>query len=98
MLQHIDVLIEMTCRLHIIIDRSSRPTVYYRSERMIGFNTVYPQCRIMYASGYQICCNWSRLKLSLMGQHTEAPKYHAADKHDTPLSHFKLTLGQPVLL
>jgi len=22
-------------------------------------------------------------------------KYHAADKHDTPPSHFKLTLGQP---
>jgi len=26
------------------------------------------------------------------------PKYHAADKHDTPPSHFKLTLGQPALL
>jgi len=25
-------------------------------------------------------------------------KYHAADKHDTRLSHFKLTLGQPALL
>jgi len=25
------------------------------------------------------------------------PKYHAADKHDTPPSHFKLTLGQPAL-
>jgi len=25
------------------------------------------------------------------------PKYHAADKQDTPLSHFILTLGQPAL-
>jgi len=24
-------------------------------------------------------------------------RYHAADKHDTPPSHFKLTLGQPAL-
>jgi len=41
--------------------------------------------------GGQICCNWSRLKPGLS-------KYHAADKHDTQLSHFKLTLGQPALL
>jgi len=33
--------------------------------------------------------------LDLMCQHT---KVHAADKHDTPPSHFKLTLGQPALL
>jgi len=26
------------------------------------------------------------------------PKYHAADEHDTPPSHIKLTLGQPSLL
>jgi len=26
------------------------------------------------------------------------PKYYAADKHDTPPSHFKPTLGQSVLL
>jgi len=26
------------------------------------------------------------------------PKYHSTDKHDTPTSHFKLTLGQPALL
>jgi len=26
------------------------------------------------------------------------PKYHAADKQDTPPSHFKLTLGQPAAL
>jgi len=26
------------------------------------------------------------------------PKYHATDKHDTLLSHFKLTLGQQGLL
>jgi len=30
----------------------------------------------------------------LICQHT---KYHATDKHDTPPSHFKLTLGQPAL-
>jgi len=28
---------------------------------------------------------------------TTVPKYHAADKHDTPPSHIKLTLGQPAL-
>jgi len=26
------------------------------------------------------------------------PKCHAADKHDTPPRHFKLTLGQEVLI
>jgi len=26
------------------------------------------------------------------------PKYHATDNHDTPPSHFKMTLGQPALL
>jgi len=26
------------------------------------------------------------------------PKYHVTDKHDTPPSYFKLTLGQPDLL
>jgi len=30
--------------------------------------------------------------------HTSTPTYHATDKHDTPPSHFKLTLGQPALL
>jgi len=25
------------------------------------------------------------------------PKYHAADKHDIPPSHIKLTLGQPAM-
>jgi len=32
-------------------------------------------------------------------QVASTPKYHAADKHDTPPSHFKLTvtLGQPAL-
>jgi len=25
------------------------------------------------------------------------PKYHVAEKHDTPPSNFKLTLGQPAL-
>jgi len=30
--------------------------------------------------------------------YASTPKYHAADKHDTPSSHFKLTLGQPALL
>jgi len=33
--------------------------------------------------------------LVLKCQHTN---YHAADKYDTPPSHFKLTLGQPALL
>jgi len=28
---------------------------------------------------------------------SSTPKYHVADKHDNPPSHFKLTLGQPVL-
>jgi len=26
------------------------------------------------------------------------PKYHTADKHDSPFCHFKVTSGQPVLL
>jgi len=32
---------------------------------VIGFNVVYQQfiATCMYDSGYQICCNWSRLKL-----------------------------------
>jgi len=29
---------------------------------------------------------------------TSTLKHHATDKHDAPLSHFKLTLGQPALL
>jgi len=29
---------------------------------------------------------------------TSTPKYNAADKHDTPPSHIKLTLGQPAQL
>jgi len=29
---------------------------------------------------------------------TSTSKYHAADKHDTPSSYFKLTLGQSALL
>jgi len=53
------------------------------------FNVVYQQCIAMYDSGGQICCNWSRLN----------PCFYCAalttDKHDTPPSHFKLTLGQP---
>jgi len=44
------------------------------------FNVVYQQFIAMYDSGCQICCNYSRLK----------PKYHAAIKHDTLPSHFKL--------
>jgi len=49
----------------------------------------------MYDSGCQISAvtgpDSSRV---LKCQHT---KYHAADKHDTPPSDFKLTLGQPAL-
>jgi len=60
---------------------------------VIGFNVVYQQFRAMYDSGCQICCNWSRLKPGF-----NTPKYHAADKHDTPPSHIKLTLGEPALL
>jgi len=48
----------------------------------------------MYGSGCQICCNWFRLSQVL---DASTVKYHAADKHDTPPSHFKLTLGQPAL-
>jgi len=29
---------------------------------VIRFNVVCQQFRAMYDSGYQICCNWSRLK------------------------------------
>jgi len=29
------------------------------------------------------------------GLSASTPKYHAADKHDTPPSHFKLTLAPP---
>jgi len=30
--------------------------------------------------------------------HASTPKYHAADKHDTPPSHFKLAHSQPAAL
>jgi len=53
-----------------------------------GFSVVYQQFIAMYDSGCQICCNWCSRTL----------KYHAADKHDIPLGHFKLTLEQPALL
>jgi len=49
---------------------------------------VYQRFIAMYDNSCQICCNWSNL----------TPKYHAADKNDTPPSHFKLTLGQSALL
>jgi len=62
---------------------------------VIGFNVVYQQFRAMYDSGCQICFNWCRLKPGFQCANT--PKYHAADKHDTPPSHIKLTLGQPAL-
>jgi len=62
----------------------------------MSFNVVYQQFIAMYDSGCQICCNWSRLKPGFKSNST--PKYHAADKHDTPPSQFKLTLGQPALL
>jgi len=51
-------------------------------------------CTDMYDSGCQIYCNWSRLQPDLC---VSTPKYHAADKHDTLPSQFKLTLGQPAL-
>jgi len=35
---------------------------------------------------------------SSRGKCASTPKYHAEDKHDTPPSHFKLTLGKPPLL
>jgi len=47
---------------------------------------------VMYFSGGQIC-NWSRFNPGF-----KVLKYHVADKHDTPPSHFKLTLGQLALL
>jgi len=37
------------------------------------FNVVYQQFIVMYDSGCQICCNWSRLKPDFKGQHTEVP-------------------------
>jgi len=60
------------------------------------FNVIYQQFRAMYDSGCQICCNRSRLKPGY--SRVNILKYHAANKHDTPPSHFKLTLGQPALL
>jgi len=55
-----------------------------------GFNVVYPSFPSIDDSGWQICCNWCRLK----------PDFNvsAADKHNTPPGHFKLALGQPALL
>jgi len=60
---------------------------------MNGFY-VYQRFIAMYDSGCQICCNWSRIQAGLVAS---TPKYHTADKHDTPPSHFKLTLGQIAL-
>jgi len=36
------------------------------------FNGVYQQFIAMYDSGWQICCNWSKIK-QLRYQHTEVP-------------------------
>jgi len=63
---------------------------------VIGFNVVYQQFRAMYDSGCQICCNWSRLKPDF-DLRAITLKYYAVDKHDTPSSHFKLTMGQLAL-
>jgi len=51
-----------------------------------GFNVIYQQFRsaVTVQDSSQFLC-------------ASTPKYHAADKHDTPPSHFKLTLGQPAL-
>jgi len=59
-----------------------------------GFNMVYQQFIAMCDSGCQVCCNWSRFK---PGFYVPAGtlRYHAADKHHTPHSYFKLILGQP---
>jgi len=55
--------------------------------------TVYQQFIAMYHSGCQICCNWSRLKWGF-----KLLAHQSTDKHNTPPSHFKWTLGQPALL
>jgi len=54
-----------------------------------GIYIVYQQFIVMYDSGCQICCNWSRLNPVF--------KVPAADKHETPSSHLKLTLGHRAL-
>jgi len=53
-------------------------------------NIFYQRFIAMYNGGYKISCNWSRFKPGFKVKHTE-------DKHDTPPSHLKLTLGQPAL-
>jgi len=60
----------------------------------------------MYDSGCQISSNRvyvpahrsTMRQINMIPHAVSTPKYHAADKHDTPPSHFKLTPGQPALL
>jgi len=56
-----------------------------------GFNVVYQLCIAMYTMTLVV-------RSAVIGPVSSqvlcasTPKYHAADKHDTPPSHFKLTL------
>jgi len=59
---------------------------------MNGFNAISQQFIAKHNSVCQIYCTGlvSSRGFNLC---SSTPKYHAADKHDTPPSHFKLTLG-----
>jgi len=64
---------------------------------MNTFKVVYQWFIAMYDTDCQILCNRSKInpgfKVSI-----NAPMNHAADKHDTPPSHFIQTLCQSALL
>jgi len=61
-----------------------------------GFNVVYQQFTAMYDRGLSVLLWLVHTQAGFQGASTS--KYHAADKQDTPTSHFKLTMGQPALL
>jgi len=46
--------------LFYILDEVSFRVTF--EECVIGFDIIYQQFIVMYDSGCQICCNWSRLK------------------------------------
>jgi len=65
---------------------------------VIGFNIIYQQsiatCTYTTVVVRSAVTGQDSSKVSIVS----TLKYHATDKNDTPLSHFNLTVGQPVVL
>jgi len=56
--------------------------IKHRVSEANGFNVDDQKHVASYNGGCQISCNWSKLF-----KVTAVPKYHTADKHDTPSNH-----------